>query len=82
MAVVWTICCLYLMNYIFVWYSLEFPMGRLKTGTPARLIGDTIDYTGLEKQFSDSPPQPFSALNVHSGVALKDSLGKTFECLR
>mmetsp|Transcript_21715 Transcript_21715/g.36533 ORF Transcript_21715/g.36533 Transcript_21715/m.36533 type:complete len:652 (+) Transcript_21715:153-2108(+) len=53
---------------------LEFPIGRLKTGTPARLLGDTIDYTGLEKQHSDSPPQPFSALNVYSGVALKDSL--------
>lgn len=53
---------------------LQFPMGRLKTGTPARLIGDTINYDGLEKQYSDSPPVPFSALNVYSGVDLKDNL--------
>jgi hypothetical protein len=56
---------------------LQFPMGRLKTGTPARLLSDTIDYTGLEKQFSDHPPVPFSALNVHRGVAQKDNLGIT-----
>ena len=52
-------------------------MGRLKTGTPARLIGDTINYDGLEKQYSDSPPVPFSALNVYSGVDLKDNLGQS-----
>ena len=50
-------------------------MGRLKTGTPARLIGDTIDYAGLEKQFSDYPPVPFSALNVLRGVAQREQLG-------
>ena len=54
---------------------LQFPMGRLKTGTPARLIGDTIDYAGLEKQYSDTPPEPFSALNVHCGVTQKHNLG-------
>ncbi len=54
---------------------LNFPIGRLKTGTPARLINETIDYDGLEKQYSDYPPVPFSALNAHNGVSQKDNLG-------
>ncbi len=38
------------------------PLGRLKTGTPARLDGRTIDYSALEVQPGDDPPQPFSYL--------------------
>ena len=38
------------------------PLGRLKTGTPARLDGRTIDYSVLEVQHGDDPPQPFSML--------------------
>jgi len=41
---------------------LGFALGRLKTGTPARLDGRTIDYGSLEKQDGDVPPQPFSYL--------------------
>src|SRR5262249_56657417 len=37
---------------------LGFALGRLKTGTPARLDGRTIDYAGLERQDGDVPPQP------------------------
>ncbi len=33
---------------------------RFKTGTPARLNGKTIDYSGLEPQYGDDAPQPFS----------------------
>lgn len=39
-----------------------FPLGRLKTGTPARLDGRTIDCASLEKQGADNPPVPFSYL--------------------
>lgn len=40
--------------------KLEFEVGRLKTGTPARLDGKTIDFGRLEVQYGDTPPIPFS----------------------
>ncbi len=40
--------------------ALGLPLGRLKTGTPARLDGNTIDYTGLEIQRGDELPFFFS----------------------
>jgi tRNA uridine 5-carboxymethylaminomethyl modification enzyme len=43
-------------------YRLDLPMGRLKTGTPARLDGRTIDYRACEPQPGDEPPTPFSFL--------------------
>ena len=39
-----------------------FMVGRLKTGTPPRVDGRTIDWTSLQMQSGDHPPEPFSFL--------------------
>jgi tRNA uridine 5-carboxymethylaminomethyl modification enzyme len=39
-----------------------FVLGRLKTGTPARLDGTTIDWAAVEMQPGDDPPEPFSVM--------------------
>ncbi|MFT3728570.1 MAG: tRNA uridine-5-carboxymethylaminomethyl(34) synthesis enzyme MnmG [Terricaulis sp.] len=43
-------------------YGAGFAMGRLKTGTPARLQSSSIDWASLERQEGDAEPSPFSFL--------------------
>ncbi|MGI4775712.1 MAG: tRNA uridine-5-carboxymethylaminomethyl(34) synthesis enzyme MnmG, partial [Janthinobacterium lividum] len=42
--------------------NIGFNLGRLKTGTPPRIDGRTIDYTKVTEQPGDKIPRPFSAL--------------------
>merc|ERR1719353_739604 len=54
--------------------SLGLPLGRMKTGTPPRLNGDTINYEVLEGQPSEDPCVPFSYMNEGGAVAQADQL--------
>lgn len=49
--------------------TFGFEVGRLKTGTPARLDSRTIDFSCLEAQHGDNPPVPFSFSTDH--IALR-----------
>jgi tRNA uridine 5-carboxymethylaminomethyl modification enzyme len=64
-----------------------FALGRLKTGTPPRLDGTTIDWSGLEMQPGDEPPQPFSTLteritNPQIACAITRTTEATHEIIR
>jgi len=57
---------------------LNFPIDRLRTGTPPRLDGKTIDYTGLEIQESDEQIQWFSYVNEFNDMTPVNKLIKCF----
>lgn len=64
-----------------------FLLGRLKTGTPPRLDGRTIDWSGLDMQPGDAPPVPFSYLTERITTAQIDcgitgTTEKTHEVIR
>jgi tRNA uridine 5-carboxymethylaminomethyl modification enzyme len=66
---------------------LGFPLGRLKTGTPARLDGQTIDWSGLDMQKADENPVPFSYMTDRITVPQIDcgityTTEKTHEIIR
>ena len=45
--------------------KLNIKLARLKTGTPARLLKNTINYENLEEQLGDKKPEPFSYMSSH-----------------
>ena len=47
--------------------ALGLPLRRFKTGTPARMLRRSIDFSDLEVQKGDEPPQPFSYETEHLG---------------
>lgn len=59
-----------------------FKLGRLQTGTPARLDGRTIDFSKLWKQVGDDVPTPFSFLNQEVDNAVSDinTYGRALQC--
>ncbi|MDE1900663.1 MAG: tRNA uridine-5-carboxymethylaminomethyl(34) synthesis enzyme MnmG [Alphaproteobacteria bacterium] len=66
---------------------LGFPLGRLKTGTPARLDGRTIDWARLAMQQGDENPEAFSTLteklpNPQIACGITHTTDKTHEIIR
>ena len=45
-----------------------FQLGRLKTGTPPRIDGKSIDYSKTTPQYGDEPPSPFSYMNLKVSI--------------
>lgn len=67
--------------------SLGFRLGRHKTGTPPRIDGKTVDFSGMEKQPGDDPPPAFSFQTIHEELDqlpcyLTTTMGKTHDILR
>lgn len=67
--------------------KLGLPLGRLKTGTPPRLDGRTIDWPGLQIQPGDDPPVPFSTLtsaikNPQVPCHITETTAATHEAIR
>lgn len=52
--------------------SIGFLMGRLKTGTPARISAKTVNYSLVQPEAGDDPPEPMSYLNDRP--AIKDQV--------
>jgi tRNA uridine 5-carboxymethylaminomethyl modification enzyme len=66
---------------------LQLPLGRLKTGTPPRLDGKTIDWAGLAEDKGENPPGFFSALtskvaNQQISCGITGTIERTHEIIR
>jgi tRNA uridine 5-carboxymethylaminomethyl modification enzyme len=60
--------------------GLGLRLGRLKTGTPARLDGRTINWAACEEQAGDSPPEPFSRMTDQiTNAQIKCGITRTTE---
>ncbi|KAM5152022.1 5-taurinomethyluridine-[tRNA] synthase subunit MTO1, mitochondrial isoform 2-T2 [Mantella aurantiaca] len=53
---------------------LGFPIGRLKTGTPPRILRHSIDFSVLERNDADKPPVPFSFMNQNVCIRPEDQI--------
>lgn len=61
--------------------ALRLPLARLKTGTPPRLDGRTIDWDALEPQPSSTPPEPFSYVRAGLGLPVAQA-NRLINCYR
>jgi len=71
--------------------ELGFESGRMKTGTPPRVDGRSLDYTAMEEQKGDENPSSFSYLSetpiqeqrscwiTHTNIKVHDALRKGFD---
>ncbi|KAG9464040.1 hypothetical protein GDO78_020608 [Eleutherodactylus coqui] len=53
---------------------LGFAVGRLKTGTPPRVLKDSIDFSAVARHEADNPPVPFSFMNDHVWIKPEEQL--------
>lgn len=68
-------------------HKLNLPLGRLKTGTPARLAKSSIDWHALPEDQGETPPEPFSALtqsitNPQISCRITATTAETHEVIR
>ncbi|HAJ46818.1 MAG TPA: tRNA uridine-5-carboxymethylaminomethyl(34) synthesis enzyme MnmG [Alphaproteobacteria bacterium] len=68
-------------------HQFGLPLGRLKTGTPPRLDGTTIDWASLAMQAADDPPVPFSFMtetvpNRQISCGITHTVAATHEIIR
>lgn len=54
--------------------KVGFMMGRLKTGTPPRISGKSINYDLVTKEYGDNPPEPMSFLNERPKIAAEEQV--------
>lgn len=56
---------------------LGLKLGRLKTGTPPRIIKDTVDFSLTQLHLPDPQPTPFSFINTHTHCKVRTGIANT-----